>query len=150
MNSNLNQVKLAHTKMKDKQKWLTEMVHGLSPLSWLLTRLTLGLVREGRERKRKRRGGEGRGSHPHAQPLFYNSISFHCLSTLILPRESNSNNSILNNFPVIGPCSTGVVRGTCLAMHGALVTVGTSSTGAVYVYHLNGKWGNQVHLHIIT
>lgn len=57
--------------------------------------------------------------------------------------ESNSNNSILNNFPVIGPCSTGVVRGTCLAMHGALVTVGTSSTGAVYIYHLNGKWGNQ-------
>ena len=56
----------------------------------------------------------------------------------------------MHNFPVIGPCSTGVVRGTCLAMHGALVTVGTSSTGAVYIYHLDSKWGNQVHLHIIT
>lgn len=57
--------------------------------------------------------------------------------------ECKLNDNIVHNFPVIGPCSTGVARGTCLAMHGAIVAVGTSSTGAVYVYHLNGKWENQ-------
>ena len=108
----------------------------------------LGSGQGGEEEEEREEGRGGAAIHMHNPS--YNSISFHCLSTLILPRENNSNNSILNNFPVIGPCSTGVVHGTCLAMHGALVTVGTSSTGAVYVYHLNGKWGNQVHLHIIT
>ena len=73
---------------------------------------------------------------------------FRCFQecSLSLSRENKSNGSIVHNFPVIGPHYTGIERGSCLAMHGALVAIGTRFTGAVYVYHLVGEWENQVYV----
>lgn len=68
------------------------------------------------------------------------NIFFH----LLLSRENKSDGSnIVHNFSLIGPHSNRVQRGECLAMHGALAAIGTRS-GAVYVYHLEGNWENQV------
>ena len=59
-------------------------------------------------------------------------------------RENKSDGSnIVHNFSLIGSHSNSVQRGECLAMNGALVAVGTRS-GAVYMYHLDGNWENQV------
>ena len=64
------------------------------------------------------------------------------LSTPIF-RENQSDSSFIHNFSLNGEHTQNVQRGECLAMHGALVAVGTRS-GAVFVYHLNGKWKDQV------
>ena len=58
-------------------------------------------------------------------------------------RENHSDSSFIHNFSLIGEHTQNVQRGECLAMHGALVAIGTRS-GAVFVYHLNGKWKDQV------
>ena len=74
------------------------------------------------------------------QNIQSNTIFFH----LLLSRENKPDGSdIVRNFSLIGSHSNNVQRGECLAMHGALVAVGTRS-GAVYVYHLDGNWENQV------
>ena len=58
-------------------------------------------------------------------------------------RENQSDSSFIHNFSLIGEHTQNVQRGECLAMHGALVAIGTRS-GAVFVYHVNGKWKDQV------
>ena len=58
-------------------------------------------------------------------------------------RENQSDSSFIHNFSLIGEHTQNVQRGECLAMHGALVAIGTRS-GTVFVYHLNGKWKDQV------
>ena len=72
------------------------------------------------------------------------SKQYHFFFHLLLSRENKSDGgNIVRNFSLIGSHSNSVQRGECLAMHGALVAVGTRS-GAVYVYHLDGNWENQV------
>lgn len=79
-------------------------------------------------------------SHISYQNIQSNTIFFH----LLLSRENKSDGgNIVRNFSLIGSHSNSVQRGECLAMHGALVAVGTRS-GAVYVYQLDGNWENQV------
>jgi len=56
--------------------------------------------------------------------------------------HSKPDGSVVHNFSVIGQHTNNVERGECLAMHGALVAIGTRS-GAVYIYHLDGDWKDQ-------
>ncbi|KAK2554270.1 F-box/WD repeat-containing protein 7 [Acropora cervicornis] len=57
--------------------------------------------------------------------------------------ENGSQCSILQNVTLNGHNANNIPRGECLAMRGALVAIGTRS-GAVYIYHIDGKWKNQV------
>ena len=78
-----------------------------------------------------------------------NSKATHFVFHLLLFRENKSDaGNIVHNFSLIGSHSNSVQRGECLAMHGALVAMGTRS-GAVYVYHLDGNWENQVSVTIV-
>lgn len=49
----------------------------------------------------------------------------------------------MQNVTLNGHNASNMPRGECLAMRGALVAIGTRS-GAVYIYHIDGKWKNQV------
>ena len=78
-------------------------------------------------------------SHISYQNIQSNKIIFH----LLLSRENKSTGGDIVHFSLIGSHSNNAQRGECLAMHGALVAIGTRS-GTVYVYHLDGNWENQV------
>lgn len=49
----------------------------------------------------------------------------------------------MHNIALIGQHTNRIERGECLVMRGALVAIGTRS-GAVYVYHVDGEWRDQV------
>ncbi|KAL9957673.1 hypothetical protein ACROYT_G034597 [Oculina patagonica] len=68
-------------------------------------------------------------------------ILTHC-SRLFAWENKSDGSSFVRNFSLFGPHFDCFERGACLALYGALVSIGTRS-GAVHVYHLDGSWENQ-------
>ena len=75
--------------------------------------------------------------------LIHSSLSLNSCIALCHFRENESDCSIVQNLTLNGQNANDIPRGECLAMRGALVAIGTRS-GAVYIYHIDGKWKNQV------
>ena len=51
-------------------------------------------------------------------------------------RENQSDSSFIHNFSLIGEHTQNVQRGECLAMHGALVAIGTRSGAVIHIVSL--------------